>query len=127
MMKKSGQNLQSKKRKDSMAEKKLTIYLKTKPASMEHLCKTDINCDFCEFYNDKSHPKCFEDKNCIIYEYIKDKTKSSSTDVEFDTNKPNNPEINIVTKDTDSLYKIHDIAKRAVEIALGDVINQKQK
>ena len=110
-----------------MTEKLLTVYLKTQPASMDYLCKMDIKCSFCEFYNDKSHPKCFEDKNCVVHEYVKDKLKDTSTEVKFNTNEPNNPKINITAKNIDSMNKAHDITKRAVEIALGGAINQKQK
>lgn len=110
-----------------MTEKLLTVYLKTQPASMGYLCKMDIKCSFCDFYSDKTHPKCFEDKNCVVHEYIKDKTNNTSTEVKFNTTEPNNPKVNVIAKDINGLHQAHTIAKRAIEIALGDTVNQKQK
>ena len=109
-----------------MSDKKLTVFIQANPSSMGYLQKLEMNCEYCEFFSDTQHPKCFDDTSCVVYEYIKDKTlvKNNSTSVRFDTKDKNNLKIYVASKNIAGLKKSYDVAQRAIEIALG---NAKQK
>lgn len=107
-----------------MAEKKVTIYIKANPSSMCFLQKLEMQCDNCEFYSADTHPRCFEDKSCVVYEYMHDKLAKHGTELDCDYGDTKNLKINAVSKNITELKKSYDVAVRGIEIALG---NAKQK
>lgn len=105
-----------------MAEKKVTIYIKANPSSMGYLQKLEMQCDNCEFYSEKSHPDCFGDKGCVVYEYMYDKlvAPKPQTQLIFSGADKNNLKISAISQNINALRNSYEIAERAIGIALGN-------
>lgn len=105
-----------------MAEKKVTIYIKANPSSMGYLQKLEMQCDKCEFYSADMHPCCFEDKSCVVYEYMYDKLAAPKpqTQLIFSGADKNNLKISAISQNINALRNSYEIAERAIGIALGN-------
>lgn len=109
-----------------MENKKLTVYIKANPSSMGFLQKLDLECENCDYYSCDSYPFCFQDKGCVVHEYMKEKLGGAKIEVNFDCGQKNNPKISAVSKNISDLNRSYQTVGRAIEIALG-VVTQKKK
>lgn len=105
-----------------MAEKKVSVFIKANPSSMCYLQKLEVECENCEFYSEKSHPDCFGDKGCVVYEYMYDKLVAPrpQTQLIFSGADKNNLKISAISQNINALRNSYEIAERAIEIALGN-------